>query len=96
MLTRTQAAREMIINSPLIPAWEKQLQREALIKQTHHTTSIKGNPLTLEEVGLVIEGKQVLAHEKSEFVPYYFPALCSSLLYKQLSYYAAKTPTVLP
>ena len=66
LLARIQAAREVIVNSPLIPAWEKQLQREALIKQTHHTTSIEGNPLTLEEVGLVIEGKEVLAHEKDK------------------------------
>ncbi len=63
LLARVQAAREVIINSPLIPAWEKQLQRDALIKQTHHTTSIEGNPLTLEEVSLIIEGKEVLAHE---------------------------------
>ncbi|WP_083755884.1 Fic family protein [Methanosarcina acetivorans] len=66
LLARIQAAREVIINSPLIPAWEKQLQREALIKQTHHTTSIEGNPLTLEEVELIIEGKEVLAHEKNK------------------------------
>jgi Fic family protein len=55
-----QAARELIINSPLIPAWEKQLQREALIKQTHHTTSIEGNQLTLEELSLLVDGKDVL------------------------------------
>ncbi|MFY1110120.1 MAG: Fic family protein [Methanosarcinaceae archaeon] len=66
LLARVQAAREVIINSPLIPAWEKQLQQDALIKQTHHTTSIEGNPLTLEEVGLIIEGKEVLAHEKDK------------------------------
>ena len=66
LLARIQAAREVIINSPLIPAWEKQLQREALIKQTHHTTSIEGNPLTLGEVELIIEGKEVLAHEKDK------------------------------
>ncbi|AKB24281.1 filamentation induced by cAMP protein Fic [Methanosarcina sp. MTP4] len=66
LLARVQAAREVIINSPLIPAWEKQLQRDALIKQTHHTTSIEGNPLTLEEVGLIIEGKEILAHEKDK------------------------------
>lgn len=66
LLVRIQAAREVIIYSPLIPAWEKQLQREALMKQTHHTTSIEGNPLTLEEVELIIEGKEVLAHEKDK------------------------------
>ncbi|WP_440956392.1 Fic family protein [Methanosarcina sp. Mfa9] len=66
LLARVQAAREVIINSPLIPAWEKKLQRDALIKQTHHTTSIEGNPLTLEEVGLIIEGKEILAHEKDK------------------------------
>ncbi len=44
----------------------KALQREVLIKQAHHTTSIERNPLTLEEVGPVIDGKDVLAHEKSK------------------------------
>ena len=66
LLARIQAARELIINSPLIPAWEKQLQREALIKQTHHTTSIEGNQLTLEEVSLLVDGKDVLAGEKDK------------------------------
>ena len=66
LLARIQAAREIIINSLLIPAWEKQLQREALIKQTYNTTSIEGNQLTLDEVSLVIEGKDILAHEKDK------------------------------
>ena len=66
LLARIQAARELIINSHLIPAWEKQLQREALIKQTHHTTSIEGNQLTLEEVSLLVEGKNILAGEKDK------------------------------
>jgi Fic family protein len=66
LLARIQAGRELIINSPLIPAWEKQLQREALIKQTHHTTGIEGNQLTLEEVGLLVDGKNVLAGEKDK------------------------------
>ena len=64
LIARIQAARELIINSPLIPAWEKQLQREALIKQTHYTTSIEGNQLTLEEVSLLVYGKDILAGEK--------------------------------
>jgi Fic family protein len=66
LLARIQAAREIAMNSPLIPAWEKELQREALIKQTHHTTSIEGNQLTLEEVSLLIAGKDVLAGEKDK------------------------------
>lgn len=66
LLARIQAAREVIMNSPLIPAWEKELQREALIKQTHHTTSIEGNQLTLEEVSLLIAGKNVPAGEKDK------------------------------
>ncbi|WP_158024190.1 Fic family protein [Methanosarcina horonobensis] len=66
LLARIQAAREVILNSHLIPAWERELQREALIKQTHHTTSIEGNQLTLEEVSLLIAGKDVLAGEKDK------------------------------
>lgn len=66
LLARIQAAREVIMNSHLIPAWEKELQREALIKQTHHTTSIEGNQLTLEEVSLLLAGEDVLAGEKDK------------------------------
>lgn len=66
LLARIQAAREVIMNSPMIPTWERELQREALIKQTHHTTSIEGNQLTLEEVSLLIEGNDVLAGEKDK------------------------------
>lgn len=66
LLARIQAAREVFLISPLIPAWERELQREALIKQTHHTTSIEGNQLTLEEVSLLIEGKDIPAGEKDK------------------------------
>jgi len=66
LLTRIQAAREVVLNSPVIPSWEKRLQRDAMIRQTHHTTSIEGNPLTLEEVTKLIDGKNLLAHEKDK------------------------------
>ena len=63
MVARIQAAREVILNSPLILAWEKRLQRDALIRRSHHSTSIEGNPLTLEEVTDLVAGKDILAHE---------------------------------
>ncbi len=66
LVARIQAAREVILNSPLIPAWEKRLQKDALIRRSHHSTSIEGNPLTLEEVTYLIEGKDILAHEKDK------------------------------
>ena len=49
-LTLIAEARTIILNSPLIPKWEVSLRKEALIRSAHSSTSIEGNPLSLEEV----------------------------------------------
>lgn len=50
LLTKISAAREVILNSPLIPRWEVALRREAIIHSAHSSTSIEGNRLSLEQV----------------------------------------------
>ena len=47
-LVEITSARELILNAYLVPKWEVSLRREALIKATHTSTAIEGNPLTLE------------------------------------------------
>ncbi len=52
---RIEAAKEMVENAPLIPAWEAKFRQEALIRTVHHGTHIEGNALNLEEAEKVVE-----------------------------------------
>ncbi len=47
-----------------MPRWEAELRREALARSAHHSTSIEGNPLSLEQVTDLLAGRQVLAHPR--------------------------------
>jgi len=60
------AARELILNASLLPQWEVKLRREAIIKMAHHSTSIEGNPLTLEQVKKLLVGNEIAAWEKDK------------------------------
>jgi len=63
-ISTIEAAREMIDNAPLIPAWEKRFAQDAVVRTVHFGTHLEGNPLEFEEVRRVIEGKEVLAKER--------------------------------
>ncbi len=58
------ASREVILNSPLIPAWEAKFRKEAVEKFVHHGTHIEGNPLSFEEAQEVLDGKEVIARDR--------------------------------
>lgn len=49
-----------------MPKWEVSLRRDALIRAAHASTAIEGNPLTLEEVSLLAQGRKVMATRKAE------------------------------
>jgi Fic family protein len=72
MIGRVEAARALVLHAPIAAHWESQLRREALIRSAHHSTSIEGNPLSLEEVTDLLEGREVAAHprEKREVLNY--------------------------
>jgi len=63
-LTRIAESRAVVINSPLIPKWVVSLRREALIKSAHSSTAIEGNALSLEEVSLLAQGREIMATRK--------------------------------
>lgn len=63
-LTQIAEARTIILNAPLIPKWEVSLRKEALIKNTHSSTSIEGNRLSLEQVSSLAHGRKVMATRK--------------------------------
>lgn len=58
------ASREVILNSPLIPAWEAKFRKEAMERTVHHGTHLEGNRLGLEEVQDVLDGKEVIARDR--------------------------------
>lgn len=65
-LIEITSAREVILNAYLVPKWEVSLRRDALIRATHASTSIEGNPLTLEEVSKLAQGRKVTATRKAK------------------------------
>lgn len=58
------ASREVILNSPLIPAWEAKFRKEALERTVHHGTHLEGNKLSEEEVQNVLDGKEIFARDR--------------------------------
>lgn len=65
-LVEIASAREAVLNSYLVPKWEISLRRDALIRAAHASTAIEGNPLTLEEVSRLAQGRKVMATRKAE------------------------------
>lgn len=60
------SAKDTILNAYLVPKWEVSLRRDALIKAAHASTAIEGNPLTLEEVSQLAQGRKVTATRKAQ------------------------------
>ena len=72
-LSEVAEARVIIFNAPLIPKWEIDLRRKALIGSTHASTSIEGNQLSLEEVSDLMIGREIVAsaRDKKEVLNYF-------------------------
>jgi Fic family protein len=65
-IAEISASREVILNAPLLPKWEVKLRKEAILKMAHHSTSIEGNRLTMEEVNRLLKGEDIAAWEKDK------------------------------
>jgi len=65
-ITQITAQREIIEHSRLIPKWELKLKKEARIHNAHSSTSIEGNRLTLQQVRLLSENKEIIATAKDK------------------------------
>lgn len=59
-----EASKEVIMNAPLIPAWEAKFRKEAIERTVHHGTHLEGNPLSEDEVKDVLEGEEVIARDR--------------------------------
>ncbi|MFA5031432.1 MAG: Fic family protein [bacterium] len=66
LLTKISTAREVVLNSPLIPKWEISIRKQAIIQSAHSSTSIEGNRLSLEQVSELALGREIMALRKDK------------------------------
>jgi Fic family protein len=55
------ASKEIVEATPIIPAWENKLKKDALERAIHFGTRLDGNNLTLEQVQELLDGKEINA-----------------------------------
>src|SRR3989304_4528491 len=55
------ALREKILSTTVQVAWIPTLQKDSRVRNTHSSTAIEGNPLTLEQVRALEEGQPLAA-----------------------------------
>lgn len=65
-LAAIAAAREVILHARLVPKWEVSIRREQLVLAAHASTAIEGNPLSLEEVSRLAQGREVMAARRAK------------------------------
>ena len=59
MIEEVASFRERILAATIQVPWIPALQKDARVRNTHSSTAIEGNPLTLEEVRMLEEGQTV-------------------------------------
>lgn len=59
-----EAAREVILDSPMLPLWEKEFKEDAIVRAVHHGTHIEGNKLDMSDAKDILMGKEVLARPR--------------------------------
>ncbi len=59
-----EAAKEVIMHAPLVPAWEAKFRKEAMERTVHHGTHLEGNALSEDEVKDVLDGQEVIARDR--------------------------------
>lgn len=59
-----EGAKAIIDEAPLIPAYEKQFQQDAIVRTVHYGTRIEGNDLTFQEVAKLVEGQKITAGQR--------------------------------
>jgi Fic family protein len=61
-----EAAKEVIENAPLVPAWEAKFRDEAKLRAAHYGTVMEGNDLTMNEAKIILERDVNSVHEATE------------------------------
>jgi len=58
-ISQIEAAKQIIENAPLVPAWERRFRQEAEERTVHFSTKIEGNKLDFEETKKIVNGSEV-------------------------------------
>jgi Fic family protein len=59
-----EAAREIIDNAPIVPAYKMKFQKDALTRTVHYGTHLEGNELSYVQAAKVLEGEEIVARER--------------------------------
>jgi Fic family protein len=59
-----EASKEVIVNAPLVPSFEKRFQSDAVVRTVYHGTHIEGNDLSLMQTKKILEGESVVARAR--------------------------------
>ena len=65
-LVEITSARDAVVNAYMVPRWEVSLRKDALLTSAHASTSIEGNPLSLDEVSELAKGREVMATRRAK------------------------------
>ena len=74
-IAKIASGKEVISNAKIIPIYDTKLKQDALIKSSHYSTSIEGNPLNLDEVKTLIKNNQEPTTKAEQEVLNYFNVL---------------------
>ncbi len=59
-----EAAKEVIENAPLVPAWEAKFRTDAMVRSAYHGTHLEGNGLNYTEADQLLAGKTIVGRER--------------------------------
>jgi len=63
-IAQIEGSRAIISSSPIIPGYEKQFQKDAIVRAVHYGTKLEGNDLSFNQVAKVIEGDKIFAAKR--------------------------------
>ena len=66
MIEQIAALRERIFGATVNVSWIPSLKMDSMARNAHSSTAIEGNPLTLEQVRAIEEGREIPAAERSK------------------------------
>ena len=74
-IAKIASTKEVISNAKIIPLYDTKLKQDALIRSSHYSTSIEGNPLNLDEVKTLINNNEKPTTKAEQEVLNYFNVL---------------------
>jgi len=59
-----EASKEIIDHAPLLPYYEKEFRKDAMVRSVHYGTHIEGNELNLNQAEKVLAGEEIAARDR--------------------------------